>query len=58
MQIERLIATARHLLLDDAPIGEPNRVWLRRGSDAGDWIEGDEVRIDEMSPASLRSGRA
>ncbi len=55
MKVESLIATAQRLLLENAPIGQANRVWLQRRLDAGDWIEGDEVRIREMLPVARRS---
>jgi hypothetical protein len=54
MQAAILAALAR-LLLEGAPVGEADRVWLQRRCEAGDWILGDEVRIREMLPTALRS---
>jgi hypothetical protein len=54
MQAAMLAALAR-LLLEGAPVGEANRAWLQRRCEAGDWIEGDEVLVREMLPATLRS---
>jgi hypothetical protein len=54
MQAAMLVALAQ-LLLGRAQIGEANRAWLQRRSEAGDWIEGDELQVLEMLPATLRS---
>ena len=53
MRAATLAALAR-LLLEGAPVGEADRTWLQRRCEAGDWIEGDEVRVREMLPPSLR----
>jgi hypothetical protein len=54
MQATMLAALAR-LLLEGAPRGQADRAWLQRRVEAGDWIDGDEVRVCEMLPPALRS---
>jgi hypothetical protein len=54
MQAVMLAALVR-LLLEGAELGEADRAFLQRRCEAGDWIEGDEVRVREMVPPPLRS---
>jgi hypothetical protein len=50
-----MLAAFGWLLLVGAPLSEADRAWLQRRLKAGDWIEGDEVRVRKMLPPALRS---